>query len=75
MLGNLRKRVLKRKIKAIRAGNIELQALIDWYEGRIEYEKELLTEKQIEDFKVHIKANADQIEQNKSYIRFIEPTL
>ena len=75
MFGNLKKQVLKKKIRQVEAGNIELEAKISWMEGLLEYEGDTLSQKQKDDYALVISQDKAQIETNKSYIRYVKPLI
>ena len=71
MFGNLKKKVLKNKLRLVKQGIIELEAQVQFHNDLITYEE--LSEEQINQYKLAIKTAEDQIRTNKLYVRYVEP--
>ena len=75
MFDTLKTKVLKRKLRAVKEGIIELEANITYHKGLLEYERDTLSKDQISQYEIAIKQSEAQIKTNKDFIRYIEPLL
>lgn len=71
MFGNLKKRVLKRKLQRVKEGIIELEAQIQFHSDMIEYEE--LSDAQKGQYNNAIAADRAQIDTNNKYLKYVEP--
>lgn len=73
MFGNLKSKVIKKKLRRVEESIILLEADIQFHSDVLEYERETLSEKQINDYNLTIAKLQADVETSKKYIRYISP--